>query len=251
MDHYDYPRANEVLRSIQNHRAKLNPDYFRGAEEALRAVLGDIEIGMYDPNYLIQPTNIKHGTRIILDHDGVIFDYVTELLNSINRHRGSGYKPEYIKGWGLPGIFQSNEELEEYAIEHPELDWNSIPYHGAVEFANELLKLAREKKIPLIFYSALIYASQHEARSAIIRKFLGHEWENMFKCGVGDKSDLFRPGDIIIDDYPRNLENAKKAGGFPICIARPWNASDSKPSWKGPRYNYRETLEQVKNIIGA
>jgi len=52
--------AKALLERVQlQHGNRLNPDYLRGVEEALRVVAGEISVAMFESHYLTHPSNLK------------------------------------------------------------------------------------------------------------------------------------------------------------------------------------------------
>ena len=245
----DYVDNLRLRLSMLEHR--LDPAYFRGLMDAIRVF--DSNDNDDDDALLfraVHPDNLRAGRRIVLDHDDVVFDFVGGLLKTINEARGTSWTYNDVPNWSFkPNIFQSEDEFDEWMRSHPEILERQEPFEDGVEFAKEIRRLAEEFDVPFLYYTSAHQATDYVVKTATVVRYLGPDWQHLLSAGAGDKSNVYRPGDVVLDDSPMNLERARRIGAFPVAIARPWNSPTSEPGWKGSRYDHKGALERVRAIL--
>lgn len=187
--------------------------------------------------------------HLIMDLDGVIQDLETIMVEIFNREHGTSFKKDDGPNWNMLPIFRDSDHFKEFFKKHrKEILLNAPLFEGAAEFFNQCYRMCLQAHWGFTFFSALIDPVDFYLKHKHVNDVLGSEIAGLLKMGE-HKKDLFRSGDIIVDDCPMNLIYAALVGAHPICIAQPWNQMISKPAWEGPRYDYLMAARRIQEIL--
>jgi len=248
--------ARRMMTKIELMRnRRVNPEFMAGARAVLQAMIDSGFDGSPDPVFAFEmeatrPENLaRGGRRIVMDLDGVLLNIDQAIIDIVNAERGTTFVFDDIRGWGHIPIFSGTKEFKEFFMFHPEIFRSSLPHEGAREFVQASLELAREHKVPFLFYSGVFCEWDFRLKNELVWKYFGDDLAKIFKVGFGDKRDVFVEGDIVIEDCTKNLETAKEVGGFPVCIARPWNDPKNLTPYHGERYDYEGALKKIKELL--
>lgn len=172
--------------------------------------------------------------KILFDCDGVINNFQEHLLEILNKRHKTSYTINDIVHYDwLPDTFDDCwVYIEEKSF------WDTIIINR--EAIDTIEQLVRE--------GHTIYLATASHFTPIlgykITKMLSYFDTNLVgerNVIVGkDKSMIM--GDLLVDDYPRNLEKFK---GKTICYAQPWNLHYTRTKRTN---NWQEIKELIKNL---
>lgn len=142
---------------------------------------------------------------IHLDMDGVLADFEGRWFQLTGR-RYSDYA--------------SRNEFWREAKQFPNIYWELKPLKDSRWLVDDIKKMIKGKDIQIEILTALPsmvdfpLAERH--KEAWVRKHFSNKWK--FKTGpfAVDKQKHARPGDVLIDDRERNIEQWNAAGGTGI-----------------------------------
>jgi 5'(3')-deoxyribonucleotidase len=175
-----------------------------------------------EPHYTpMTPLSMKKLT-IVVDVDGVLADQVTQVLDALNSKYGSHYVKADIRHWDEP-LPLAHTDIKT-AIESSHNDPNVVTSMNTIQNAPEVMR-------ELSKYCEIWIATN---RTAIADKPT-REW--LRKCNIPYEPGHYHntsiegkgviQGDIIIDDYPKNvLAFTSKPDRKGIILTQPWNESD-------------------------
>jgi 5'(3')-deoxyribonucleotidase len=180
---------------------------------------------------------------ILLDVDGVLADFHTVVLVA---HNGLHLKPKWPAGcWDMLKVLGIDEKQFWAPVDNYEF-WRTLqPVQGAVEF----YKALKTRGIPVIF-STTPSASADCAKAKIewLREHFGEDIEYMLG---GHKQLMAKPEHLLIDDYDKNYEKFKAAGGSAILFPRVWNANWSVALAYTEPAMYQIVLQMVDAMLTA
>jgi len=193
---------------------------------------------------------MKKFGKVIMDLDGVLQDLEIVMLQILNKERGTNYELKDGPNWNLFPLFKDREEFVAFFRAHRDEILGTAPaYDGAKEFFERVEALAKEFNYEFVFFSNLLDYSDASIKFQHTLELFGKRIAALLKVGM-DKSTMFDKGDFVIDDSPKNLERARNAMAFPICIARPWNQQSSNPSWEGKRFlNFEAAYREISRVM--
>ena len=186
------------------------------------------------------------GLTIGVDVDGVLGDFVNPVLNTVNEIYGTYYKEADIIKFNMEEII-GKEEMQNAmkVLEEKSFVLSMSIYEGAIDNINVIRKMFWVNRI--VFVTSPYYSY----KSWVYERF---EWlKNNFNASKDDvifTSDktLFN-GDILIDDYHKNLQkwiDLKRTG---IKLERPWNkdykCNKTAKSWD----EVKEYCDKITNYI--
>jgi len=157
---------------------------------------------------------------IYVDMDGVLFDFVTPAVMLHGR-------PDLLEPGKWPKGQYSMEAALGISREH---FWRVIHDQGSAFWANlpafawleELLGECHNMAERVVLLST---PSDHPSSSAgkheCINKYFGWGFQNYNL--TPNKSDLAKPGRLLIDDYSRNCDEWTAAGGQALLFPEAWN----------------------------
>ena len=165
--------------------------------------------------------------RIGIDCDGVLRDFIPDLVDSINEtHPEHSDKILVPESWDwdqwLP--FWTNEETEKYVFEDNYLDFFgpvASPIKSSVEDWPKLKQWAKDNGHELILVSA---QREHckELTDAWLQRWGFVGWDGIQFTKEKHLVDV----NVLIDDSPEKLEKFEKesvTGGRAICMKQTWN----------------------------
>jgi len=176
--------------------------------------------------------------RIWCDLDGVLCDLTGGLAKQI------GFNPSDVKNWDCSPAVENQDKM--FGLFRAPGFWPLLckPYEGMVDF---IVPLANACDDNLVILSNISSPQEAAGKVEWVGKYLRGCESRL--CLSLDKTRIFRPGDVVIDDSPAVLNYARKVGAVPICISRPWNQPTSKPAWDGPRFDYRSAPGAVEAAL--
>lgn len=160
--------------------------------------------------------------KAIVDVDGILWDFHTPLMQRLGL-KELPQRWDFYKALGISG----EDFYAAVRLVHEEQYIRGQPF----AFASALLDVCRRR------YAEVIVASHRDpgdgARLAIWMVSYGLSPFSGVYCGY-DKSFLFQPGDLVIDDSPGTIRKAGLAGAIAMTIAYPWNeGSGAIRLWDG------------------
>jgi 5'(3')-deoxyribonucleotidase len=177
--------------------------------------------------------------RILLDCDGVICDFVQEVLRFDNFEHSLDSITEFniFKAWGAPERWP----LFSKWIAEPGRVLNMQPLQGAKDFARDLRALGE----------VCIATSPYKGAPFWIQERL--VWlEREFGFAPDDVFNLSRKNwieaDVLVDDA---LHNAQDFPGRVLLLDQPWNHAAELPPHVTRCFGYEQVLEQVRALCAS
>ncbi len=173
-----------------------------------------------------------NGMTIGVDVDGVLGDFVNPVLNAVNELYGSSYKEDDITVFNMEEIIGKNEMIAAMDfLEKRNFVLDMPIYEGAVDNINKIRKMFWVNRVVFVtspFYSYKTWV--YERFEWLKKNFNASKDDVIF---TSDKT-LFS-GDILVDDYHKNLKKWLDAKKVAIKFERPWNknykCSKTAKSW--------------------
>lgn len=159
-------------------------------------------------------------TRVLLDVDEVIADFIGYYLDVAGRHMATYYKPEQVTQWKLPEALN----LPQWARREMDAEMR----RPGVAHKLKLLPGAKDAVLALneisevVFVTAPYYGSLTWGNDRV--EWLRHHFGDM-----ADKTILTRyktpvQGDVFVDDRPENLEGwVQENTGKAVVWDKPYN----------------------------
>jgi len=172
-------------------------------------------------------------THILLDMDGVLSDFFSAALFRLNEYTGRQLSHRnYVKYYG------------EFAMEvpfemSPNAFWTVIDNENfwrdmhVTPWAHMLMDCLKDLRVPIY-----IATSPSAKAHCIVEKkawLQTHFKIRTSQCMFGSAKHLMaKPGALLIDDYPKNVEAFRTAGGDAVCVPSNWNTLnlDFKQIWR-------------------
>jgi len=155
--------------------------------------------------------------KLVVDVDGVLADQVSPVLARLNSEYGLNVTRDQIRTWNEP-IADTDIKT---AIESAQLDADFILAMKPIEGAREaMLELANEHEITV----ATDRGPLAEDATVVWLKNNGIPYNRYVGTSQLGKGAI--AGDILIDDYPRNVLRFIENGGLAILFDQPWNEND-------------------------
>lgn len=172
--------------------------------------------------------------QILLDMDGVLVDFLSGALKALNRDFGRDITiEEYAEKFGQWGTY------DYYGITIKEF-WNSI--HTTPDFwmnleplpwYKELYALLSEMGEVTILTTPSLDPACAMQKLQWLRYYLDIDSDAVF---MGSRKYLMAGNGILIDDYFKNVDAFRSAGGEAILVPSNWNTNGL-------------TFERIKNTI--
>jgi 5'(3')-deoxyribonucleotidase len=161
-------------------------------------------------------------SRIFVDVDGVLADFMGQLLHNYNQKYGTNYKHADIKDWNFGGIFHSGRKWQDH-INHD--FWVNLPL---LPWAHQLVETIRATKKPYAFLTSLpngTGTSVEDRRMWLDKHFMIDPKDPPSKrMIVACRKDLvINKSDIMVDDSPDNVAAGRSVGATVLPMAQPWN----------------------------
>jgi 5'(3')-deoxyribonucleotidase len=181
---------------------------------------------------------------LVVDIDGVLADQVTPVLDSINKKFGSKYTKEDIRSWDqkLPLAHTDIKTEIENSHNNPSFVENMVPIRDAQKVLMELSK-----------YCEITIATQRTRNAdKSTKKWLKkhnipyNKYVNTNLKGKGSAK-----GNILIDDYPKNVLDFIQQERTAFIFTQPWNENDQSIIGNDRiiRVNsWNEILEEIKSL---
>tara|TARA_Y100000593_G_C4303282_1_gene334465 strand:- start:1319 stop:1882 length:564 start_codon:yes stop_codon:yes gene_type:complete len=182
--------------------------------------------------------------RIGIDCDGVLRDFIPDVINKINQthpqHSNKILTPESWdwEDW-LP--FWTDDETEKYIFEDNYYDLfgpDANPIPSSLEDWPKLKEWAKENNHELILVSAQRPHCEEPTRE-FLEKY-GFDFDEIHFTKMKQLVDV----DVLVDDSPEKLDIFKERSinyGNPICFKQTWNTESQK------KYT---TIDRLSDIIG-
>ncbi len=183
--------------------------------------------------------------RIALDIDSTLHHY-WDLLDGISRRRfGIPLPYEQQHGWGIDQLEpdQLKELIEETHSEHNIL--TAEPYPGAVETVRAWHDEGH-----------WIHVTSHRAeptRDPTVRwlERIGMPYDDLH-CSYDKVTRCVELGiDVLVDDSPVNLENAREQGIVGATIVHPWNTALARRDGVIGARDWRELRVRLEPVLAA
>lgn len=168
--------------------------------------------------------------NILLDCDGVLADFWEGAYKAHNRP----YNVDEVKHWDFWETWGITAE-EFWEPLRGEAFWDGLPkYPWSDKLYDELCELGRV--VIVTSPSNCPYAST--GKTKWLQRNFGVRPKDIF---IGGNKDLMaRPSNLLIDDYPVNIEKFKAEGGHTILFPQPWNGNDG---------DYLTVLDEAERMI--
>ena len=181
---------------------------------------------------------------IYVDVDGVLAEFVDELLRRYNRKYGTNIAKEHITDWQLSQFL----EHEYWDIMAEQGFWESLEL---TPLAHKLVDIIETKYPDKFAFLTSLYHDKTPNAAAERARWLKRNFGSSMpsKLVVANHKGLVaKPGDIIIDDAPHHVTEAAKNGAVPIVVDQPWN----KELYNGvPHFRIKmdSSMEDIIEII--
>jgi len=162
-------------------------------------------------------------SRIWIDVDGVLADFVGRLLQNYNAKNGTDYNPNAVTNWQFSKVLKG-EDWKNYM--DPDF-WTGLkPY----PWAQKLVRLVDSTNILYAFLTSLPNGTglSVEGRRTWLNVHLDHNHERLYTPGqrlveASKKELVVRAGDLVIEDSPDNARILRAIGADVLLLAQPWN----------------------------
>lgn len=176
---------------------------------------------------------------ILCDIDGVLRDLVTKLIEVYKRELPNEISVNHadeIKQFDLKYYFSIKEDIYNFLMKTHSLEiyCNAKRYEQAKEFLRELNK---NNKI------ILVSNQENDLCVSATNKWLKYNQLDEYTV-IYEKNKGKIKGDILLDDYTKNLKNFAETRRIAVCFDRSWNKD-----WDGFRvHSYYEFIQFVNNL---
>ncbi len=188
---------------------------------------------------------------ILLDQDGVLFDYAAELYKRWADRYPEEFALHHVPldraPYDLTNFYTGEIRVHLKAIEDEPGFFGSLPpIPGAIDAAHEIRALGHQVCI-CTRPSKHVTAACAFDKIRLIREHLGDEWIERTMI-VRDKT--FAHGDILIDDKPQVTGAVKRPTWQHVLYDWPYNRHIDKPrlSWN---MNWREVIAELEHKLYA
>lgn len=175
--------------------------------------------------------------QILLDQDGVLADFHTACLTAHGRQDLIHGWPE--GRWDMDGVMLMSpsewwKPLDNYGF------WRNVrPYPGARSFYNEL----RSRAPVTICTSPSESADCAKAKIEWLREHIDAKVKYM----IGSQKWLMgKPQNLLVDDYDRNVDMFREAGGMAYLLPRVWNSNYPQANMADP---YGWALNRIDAVL--
>ena len=162
--------------------------------------------------------------RVLLDIDGVVCDFLSPFILSINSHMGANHELKAMTQWNCYDSFdvpQDVRDLVDAEVHEPGYCLSLEPYPGALDGARALMELADVYVVTSPWSSA----TWESERRAWIKRHLGLGGDNV----ISTRAKHVCAGDVLVDDKTETLERWGRChpDGLPIRWAGHANRTTS------------------------
>ncbi len=182
---------------------------------------------------------------ILIDADGVLFDFVTPALAAVARLGGPRVHHDKLDRYDIASLVPETRLSDYYRAVTAENFCKALkPYPGALELVERLRAVGRVVCVTSPMRDGRTW--QHERREALQRHY-DFYIPDVISCT--SKELIY--GDVFIDDHPDHVMKWLSAhedhGGQGHLLDRPWN--------RGPKYDglHRQvrakSLESIVNLL--
>lgn len=183
---------------------------------------------------------LKENMRLVIDVDGVIYNFVDAFMERYVAHGG-----RISKGWGWDSWAAMDRLPDQTIVDHiwerdDALMFNGKPYDGAIDALKSLNRnydVVLASAVP--FFHVRARADWFKMHAPFI-----HRKDQIII--TNDKSKVV--GDLLIEDNLPNVEKWTKVNGkyTAFVIDRPWN--EEPPPWS---YTRVPSLKYIAEILGV
>jgi len=198
--------------------------------------------------------------KLICDYDSTVSDLIQAVIDvawetgwqkktmPFYPYGDGKITPKILDSWGLYPLFKTDKQFKDwFRCHNEEVLMRARPFRNADWFLRELECICRLEGWQFIFFSSVMTPDDYIYKYERCKQQFGDHFADLLKVGR-KKTDLFKAGDIVIDDYPKNLGIAHQVGAYPVCIKRPHNSKISRPAWTGYRYTYSRAIRRIDAI---
>lgn len=182
--------------------------------------------------------------RVAIDVDGVLAEQVMPVLRRVYP-TGDGMGKEEILAWNQPlrGTPLNIKDEIEKNLGEEDFVLAMEPLPGAVAGVQRLSEMGCR---------ITIATARLPNTSAWTKAWLKRHsipFDTFLSTAGKDKSSV--EADLMVDDYPGNLEAFAKNGGVPVLFDQPWNRQSSiRKETLAPRLVRAKTWPEVVEIVG-
>ena len=176
--------------------------------------------------------------KLLIDMDGVMVEHSAMFMRWLNKQNGTSHRYEDISAFRYPNLTHRERRQVMKWWHKADLYDSHPPEPGCI--------------------SALAALRRRHRVVAVTSPMDGHvhsKWRWLRRTGgfreadiviTGDKTLV--PGDVLLDDRVKNLEQAEETGhALPVCFDRPWNQD-----WAGARVrSWPEFVDHVAGVQSA
>uniref|UniRef100_A0A6H1ZBA2 FCP1 homology domain-containing protein n=1 Tax=viral metagenome TaxID=1070528 RepID=A0A6H1ZBA2_9ZZZZ len=172
--------------------------------------------------------------RIIVDTDDVIRDFVPTLVKVYKECYPEHVVPPIIS-WDLTKFFPIGEDIREFYSEiNPDIFYIAPPINGAIGFLKQLRRDG---------HHIILSTSQHRLETQIITMEWYNKHEILYNDIVFTKNKSTINADIIIDDNPKQLNQALYTPMTVLPFTQAWNIE-----WQTRFLSNTHKEEKIKHL---
>jgi 5'-nucleotidase len=188
--------------------------------------------------------------RIVVDMDGVLCDFASNILRHWNSSHGTQFTPDDIKTWDMKTLLgQDSDPWITKTMSKPEFFRELKALPGAIDGLLKLQTAGHQVKI-VTHVSKGVYNAYDGKRAWIEENIPWFDPHDI--CFYTRKEEI--DGEMIIDDAPHNILNWLKVRGHAIVMDSPWNKDlgylpNDRPYTRLYRaYTWRDVLHFVEEV---
>lgn len=161
---------------------------------------------------------VVHAMRVLLDVDGVLGDFPSEVLKFCNTYGDQAATLDEITDHDILkslGCEYLQARLDQHMID-TDFCRHMPVYPGAQDF---VARLSKHNEVVIVTARYRAVPNWASAREAWLAEHFGIEHRNVI---FAKRKELVR-GQILIDDKAENCAEFYNAGALAVCFDRPWN----------------------------
>ena len=173
--------------------------------------------------------------RILLDLDGVLVDFVGGMMKALDKPWPFD-RPEAMGEWDLMDLWG----LEQAAFWEP---CNHAAFWAALNWladGREILRVCEREVGQANVYISTSPSLSPNAWKGKALWLQEHMPDYRGRVLMGSCKEILASAGVLVDDYDRNVQRFREAGGTAVLVPRPWNAG-----WGSAAY----AVERVKSEL--
>ena len=186
----------------------------------------------------------KSIITLVVDVDGVLAEQVTPVLDLINQKFGSKYTKEDIIRWDQPLPLANTDIKTEIENSHndPKFVQNMQPIKNSIQVFTELSK----------YCEITIATHRPKIADKPTKKWLRKNnipYDNYVNTSLKGKGSA--KGNMLIDDYPKNVLDFTQQERIAFIFSQPWNENDESLIGKDRIVqvdSWNDILERIKSM---